>query len=282
MMSGFVYYVRLSEIFEHNEYHIKKDITLPPRFTGFERASLVGRHLKLYKGIRDQALDYLATVEDPDSEEARAHLIKMLMELEKVCLLPALIDKSYKKPVGWKFETLVVSSLASNGQSDEFSIIFCTYPEVLMAIGKYLRGKWGKDEDEEERKRDERRNRIAMITGETSPEEIQRIIEDVNSGKVKVMFVSDDAIKNLSLRIRPGEVFVLVHYNLPWQVELMEERLRCVCHPTQTSKIMELILLIISCYGKEVIQSVEAVKWEMIEERLKFSDWYSKTHFVEG
>jgi len=245
------------------------DVDLPPRFTAVEKLNLVDGQIGLYKRICNQAFDYLATVEDPDSMEARAHLIKMLMDLEKVCLLPPVIEESYRErgdgrfKKGAKLDILVSNILEAQAQTSYNAVVvFCTYPEILEAIGKCLRGKWGKKEEKEERKNDERKSRIAVITGETSSKEIQRIVEDINSGRIKVVLISDDAVKNLNLNLRLN-LMVIVHYNIPWQAELMEERLRCVRHPEYTKRVVELVLL--------TVDSLEKVKWERIEKEMKAS-----------
>jgi len=146
-----------------------------------------------------------------------------LLRMEQLGITPEILDPDYKGKAPKIDEAVqIVHDHFYNGENRGIAL-YCHFLPVLDILHRELLEKGTPD------------NEIAVIRGGMKATDVQSIVDGMNSGKYKILLASDAAAEGLNLQ---GNANKLLHLDIPWRPDVLEQREGRIYRPGQTSDVV--------------------------------------------
>ena len=180
---------------------------------------------KLYELAREGALQVVAgsATAGQLSADEKSSVLTSLLRMEQLGITPEILDPDYKGKAPKIDEAVqIVHDHFYNGENHGIAL-YCHFLPVLDILHRELLEKGTPD------------NEIAVIRGGMKATDVQSIVDGMNSGKYKILLASDAAAEGLNLQ---GNANKLLHLDIPWRPDVLEQREGRIYRPGQTSDVV--------------------------------------------
>lgn len=205
-------------------------IPMPERRSARQTLDLSPDQSRYYEAARDGALDALRNVDNPGqmTREQRASVLTNILRMEQVAITPELVDPTYTGEAPKMSEAVQIVKDHFGAGNSKAVVLYSHYLPVIDILQRELQREGFASGD------------IATIKGGMSPQDVQDIVDGINTGKHKVLIASDAAAEGLNLQHNSQ---MLLHMDTPWRPDILEQREGRIYRPGQTSDVVMMRLM---------------------------------------
>lgn len=165
---------------------------------------------KAYNTASADILAYIESLGKDPTAAQRAKVLVQMGQLEQIAITPELVDPSYTKRTP-KIQELLDEIENREGEfPGKGHVVFCRFAKALQVAKREVLAEKMFAEHE-----------IAIIDGSTAKVDVQRIQDDLNAGRVKLVLCSDAAMEGLNFQKGSNH---MVHLDTPWSPYMQEQR----------------------------------------------------------
>lgn len=165
---------------------------------------------RAYNKASADILAYIKSIGKDPSAAERAKVLVRMGQLEQIAITPELVDPSYTKRTPKMQELLDEIENREGEFPGKGHVVFCRFARALQIAKREVLAEKMFAEHE-----------IAIIDGSTAKVDVQRIQDDLNAGRVKLVLCSDAAMEGLNFQKGSNH---MVHLDTPWSPYMQEQR----------------------------------------------------------